>query len=123
MDGAKPPRSLFQRLALLALVVALVIGAKVLFQRPVEVDLQLDFGAQAPSLRDVTLVFTDDHEQVARDVHLLYPNGAPASAERHLPLLPGSYRVGARLRSDGGLERHVTTTLRIEGAGRYTLGL
>jgi hypothetical protein len=123
MVATPRPRSLAKRIAFLALVVALVLGAKVLFQRPVDVDLQLDFGPTASALREVTLVFTDEHERVARDLHLLYPSGAQAVEARRLSLFPGSYRVGARLRSDGGGERRLTIPLRIEGAGRYSIGL
>src|SRR6185503_9046833 len=53
------PYSFMKRLALLVLVVAIVVAAKLLFQHPVDVDLSLVYGSSAPEVRATTLVFTD----------------------------------------------------------------
>lgn len=112
-----------KRLALLVLVVAVVVAAKLLFQHPVNVDLALSFGPEAPAVRSVTLVFTDSDERVARELALRYPSGAPAEAHKRVRLTPGDYSVGIHLVVDGRAPRDFTRPLHVESAGSAPLDL
>jgi hypothetical protein len=112
-----------KRITYLLLVVAVVVGARLLFKRPVDVELELQFGPAARALRDVVVVLTDEHDRVARELHLLYPSGAPAIERRRMSLMPGNYTAGVRLRSDGEAERRFNRTFRIDAAGSYSLDL
>jgi hypothetical protein len=112
-----------RRLGLLVLVVAIVVAAMLLFQHPVDADLELSFGPEAPSVRDATLVFTDSHERVVRDLRLLYPSGAPAQDQRRVRLPPGDYSVGVHLTLAGKPARDFNRPLHIESAGHYPLDL
>jgi hypothetical protein len=106
-----------RRLAGLVVVMALVaVAALFANRRPVEVTLDLDFGHAAP--RQVSLVFTDEHDRVARELTLDYPQGAPPHDRRSLRLPRGHYLVGVRL-PDTTFAR----TLNIDAEGSYSLDL
>ena len=110
-------RKLLARGILLVLVVGVVAGAGLFAShRPVDVELELDFGSAAP--KEVTLVFS--RERVERELRLSYPDGAPSRNRRPLRLPKGDYTVGARLAPP---ERTLSRPLHVEEAGRYTLEL
>jgi hypothetical protein len=106
-----------RRLAGLVVVIALVAVATLFAsRRPVEVTLDLDFGRAAP--RQLSLVFTDDHDRVARELTLDYPSGAPPHDRRSVRLPKGHYIVGVRLP-----ETTFGRTLDIDAEGSYSLDL
>jgi hypothetical protein len=112
-----------RRVGLLLLVVLAIVGARLLEHRAVDVDLRVDVGPAASSVREVTLIFTDEHERVERDVRLLFPDGAPPVVFRRVRLHPGSYVVGARLVSQAGAPKTLSRSLHVGGAGTYSLEL
>jgi hypothetical protein len=113
-----------KKIALAILVIAIVIGARFLFTRPVDATLLLTFGPTAPSLREATLVFTAAKtDRVVRELTLRYAHGAPLEERRAVRLLPGDYTVGARLLDDTHKERSLSRTLRIDAAGTYPIDL
>ncbi len=112
-----------RRLGLVVLVVAVVVGARLIARRAVDVDLHLQFGTRAATLRDVTLVFTVEGGGVARELRLFYPDGAPAVADRRVRLVPGVYDVGARLTPATGPPATLSRALRVDDAGVYPLAL
>jgi hypothetical protein len=107
----------------LVVVAVVVLAARFALRRPVEVELQLDYGAAASQLREVELVFTGADERVARELKLLYPAGAPRSDTKKTRLPPGRYTAGARLVRDGRAPALASRTVEIESAGRYTIDL
>jgi hypothetical protein len=113
-----------RRLLLAIPVVAVVLlAAHFALHRPVEVELQLDYGAVAPSLREVDLVLTGTDEGVARELKLLYAAGAPTSDTRKTRLARGRYTAGARLVLEGRAPVLTSRTLDVDEPGRYTLDL
>jgi hypothetical protein len=113
-----------KKIALGILVVAIVVGARFLFTRPVEATLVFTFGPAAPSLREVTLVFTAaKNERVVRELKLHYVSAAPSEERRQVRLLPGDYTLGARLVDDAGKERNLSRPLRIHAEGTYPIDL
>jgi hypothetical protein len=104
-------------------VIAIVVAARFLFVRPVEARLELSFGASAPTVRAVALVFTDASDHVQRQLDLSYPTGAPPVDHRALKLHPGDYTVGARVDRDGAPQRTFNLPLHVAEAGTYTLDL
>jgi hypothetical protein len=109
-----------RRLGLFILVVALVLGARLLFHHPVEVTLELAL-ADASALRQADLKFTDEHERVVRDLRLAFPSGAAAREHHTIRLTPGDYAVGARLSYAGRPERLLTRRMHVEASGTYPL--
>jgi len=107
----------------MVVVAVVVLAARFALHRPVEVELQLDYGAAAPSLREVDLVFTGADERVARELKLLYAGGAPRSDTRKTRLAPGRYSAGVRLVFDGRAPALASRTVEIDEAGRYTIDL
>jgi hypothetical protein len=105
------------------LVVAILLGARFLFVRPVDVTLELQYGSAAAKVRKVALVFTGSDEHVARDLDLSYPTGAPQSDRRSLRIKPGDYTVGARLELDGEPARILSRPLHVGEPGVYPLEL
>lgn len=105
------------------LVVAILLAARFLFVRPVDVTLELQLGSAAAKVRKVSLVFTGSDEHVARDLDLSYPTGASASERRSLRLKPGDYTVGARIELDGEPARTLSRPLHVGEAGVYPLEL
>jgi hypothetical protein len=105
------------------LVVAVLVGAKLLFVRPVDAQLELGYGAGAPSVRRVGLVFTDGADHVQRELDLSYPTGAPATDRRMVRLKPGDYTVGVRIDRDGAPQRTFNRPLHLEQAGAYPIDL
>jgi hypothetical protein len=112
-----------RRLAFLVLIAGIVLFARFGFRRPVDVDLQLRYGAASAQVREVTLVISDAGEHVARDLHLSYPKGAPAEERHRVRLKSGSYQVGVRMLVEGAPERHLTRPLAVDGEGTYPLEL
>jgi hypothetical protein len=106
--------------ALFVVVVAVVLGARFFFKRPVDATLVMSFGA-APSIREATLVFTSSDERVVRELKLRFDHGAAVEERRPLRLLPGDYTVGARLLDETGKERNLTRSLSIRADGAYLL--
>jgi len=107
-----------RRWVYLVLVLAVLAGARFLFRRPVDVDLQLQLGPDAGKVKAVGLVITDERDRVARDLALQFPDGAPTEVRRRVPLLPGRYTVAARVG-----DRQLTRPLAVEQAGVYPLEL
>jgi hypothetical protein len=105
------------------LIVAILLAAKFLFVRPVTVELDLDFGPKAASVRQASLVFTDAHDRVARDLDLKYPTGAPPHDVRQLRLQPGDYNVGVHLTFDGAPEGSLSRPLHVAEAGKVPLSV
>jgi len=112
-----------RRIVLGILVVAIVLVARFAFVRPVDAQLELSFGASAPSVKRVALVFTDGSGHVQRELELSYPAGAPPIDRRTVKLLPGDYTVGARLDGDGTPQRTFDRELHVRDAGTYTIDL
>src|SRR3954469_19225522 len=105
------------------IIVVLLVAAKFLFIRPVPVELELDFGATSANVRAASLVFTDAHDRIARDLDLEYPTGAPTHESRQVRLQPGDYTVGVRLTLDGGPGRMLNRPLHVAEPGRYSVTL
>ncbi len=111
-----------RRIGLPLLVAAVVAGALLLNRRMIDVELALDFGADAARVRKVELVFTDEHDRVARDLSLDLPTGG-AGARHTIRLRQGDYRVGARIDFDGAPERTLTLSLHVADSGSYPIDL
>jgi hypothetical protein len=112
-----------RRLALLVVVIAIVVGARLIAHRPVDVDLSLRLGADAARVRAVDLLFSDADERVARDLHLAFPTGARPDEPRRVRLRDGRYTVDARLTFDGLPERRVSRPLAVDESGVHVLDL
>jgi len=108
---------------MLLVVAGVVIGARLLSHRAVDVDLELGLGARAPELRAVNLIFTDEHEHVERELSLTFPGGASARERRRVRLHQGAYTVGARLEFAAGPPVALGRPLRVDDAGTYALEL
>jgi hypothetical protein len=112
-----------RRVLLFVVVVAIVIAARVFFVRPVDVELELDYGRSAAAIRQASLVFTDANDRIARELSMPYPAGAPMRETRHMRLKPGDYQVGVRLALDGAPDRTLGRPLHVGDAGHYVLDL
>ena len=112
-----------RRLASLILVLAVLVLARFGLRRQHAVDLALDFGGDAARVRQVSLVISDEHDQVARDLSLRYPTGAPPVDHKAIKLVSGTYTVAGHILVDGAPERHPTRTLLVENDGTYSVDL
>ncbi len=105
-----------RRLGALIVIGVLLVAFRFALQRPISVELELDYGQAAP--REANLVFTRD-EHVERELKLSYPEGAPTRDRRTVRLRPGHYTVGVRLVPDKTLSR----PLDVAEGGTYTISL
>lgn len=112
-----------RRVASLVLVLAVVVFARFGLKRQHAVDLALAFGGDAPRVREVSLVLSDEHDQVARDLSLRYPTGAPAVEHRTIKLASGTYTLAGRVVVDHAPDRHPSRTISVDNDGTYAVDL
>ena len=112
-----------RRLWIVVIVAVGLVALRFAMKRPVAAQLDLDYGASSPSLREANLVFTDAEEHVTGELTLKYPSGAPAHDLRGVRLRKGSYTVGARLVYAGAPMMTTSRALTIGEPGTYTLDL
>jgi hypothetical protein len=105
------------------LVAGVLLGARLLFSRPVEATLALSFGPRAAEVRELELIVTDGKENVVRSLKLAFPQGAPPEERRAVRLQPGDYTLGVRIARDKGGPLTLTRPLRVGDAGSYPIDL
>jgi hypothetical protein len=112
-----------RRIGLFVLVVFVVLGARLLFQRPVEATLVLGFGKRCADLRKAELVVSDKSGGVVRTLSLRFENGAAPEERRVVRLPPGDYTVGAHLSFASGEPITLSRSLRVAQSGSYPIDL